>query len=83
MEYTENGHLDAEQHGGNANLDIRCLYCVRGFNGAGGSEKGDEKLEGSNLSAKTVKNAQGLRVLTFCQKDKKMTSLIAATLRRG
>ena len=43
MKDGEDGHFDAKEHGRYANLDIRGLNCLAGFNGTGGGEKGDKE----------------------------------------
>lgn len=81
MKDAKNRHLNAEKHRRNADFDVGCLDAIGRFNGASGGDTGYDELWG-HLNIWNFERAT-LDRLTVCQKDRKMTSLIATTLRNG
>jgi len=79
---TEDGHLDAEEHGRDAYFDVGSLYGLRGFDSTSRSENGDEELKQGCISW-IYSRRWRMGNPTVCQNDKKMTSLMAATFRSG
>lgn len=82
MEDAEESHFDAEKEGRNADLYVWGLDSIRSLDGAGRGEKRYEKLKRRASADMTSKNGE-IGLLTVCQNDKNMTSLIAATFMSG
>ncbi len=81
MEDAEYCHFNAEQHGRNSDSNVGCLDARGCFDDASGGDTGDEELY--NRVIVGYFGWVRLDRLTVCQNERKMTSLIATTLRSG
>lgn len=81
MKDAEYRHLNAEKHGRDADFDIGRFDAIGCFDDASGGDTGNDELY-DNVNIGYFRTVL-LDRPTVCQNERKMTSLIATTLRNG
>ncbi len=81
MKDAEYRHFNAEKHRRNADFDVRRLDASGCLDGTSGGDGRYQELH-DHISIRCFETS-GLDRPTVCQNERKMTSLIAITLRNG